>query len=172
MDCDEQHEPASIPDFLQAIRAGRSDVVSGSRYLRASARDDDAPGDRRRVNATLTAELNDALGAVARDDGRPVLGTPMTDAFCGFKAYRTAATARLALDVDGYDFPMQFWVQAAAHGLAIEEIPVPRIYLDPTRSFGAALDDADHRLETYRATMRRELARCAGMLDARRAGAA
>lgn len=172
MDCDEQHEPASIPDFLQAIRAGRSDVVSGSRYLRASARDDDAPGDRRRVNATLTAELNDALGAVARDDGRPVLGTPMTDAFCGFKAYRTAATSRLALDVDGYDFPMQFWVQAAAHGLAIEEIPVPRIYLDPTRSFGAALDDADHRLETYRATMRRELARCAGMLDARRAGAA
>ena len=33
MDCDEQHEPASIPDFLEAARQNRADIISGSRYL-------------------------------------------------------------------------------------------------------------------------------------------
>ena len=172
MDCDEQHEPASIPDFMQSIRAGDADVVSGSRYLRPSGRDDDAPADRRTINATLTRELNELLGDVRADDGSRVFRAPMTDAFCGFKAYRTEATSRLALDVAGYDFPMQYWVQAAAHGLVVREIPVPRIYLDPKRSFGASLDDPTHRLEVYRATMRRELERCAPLLEARRAGVA
>ena len=172
MDCDEQHEPASIPDFMQSIRAGDADVVSGSRYLRPTGRDDDAPADRRTINATLTRELNELLGDVRADDGSRAFRSPMTDAFCGFKAYRTEATSRLALDVAGYDFPMQFWVQAAAHGLAVREIPVPRIYLDPKRSFGAALDDPTHRLEVYRSTMRRELGRCAPLLEARRAGVA
>jgi dolichol-phosphate mannosyltransferase len=165
MDCDEQHEPASIPDFMQAIRAGTADVVSGSRYLRASVRDDDAPRDRRAINRTLTAEIN-----AARAGHAPALGPGITDAFCGFKAYRTAALRGLALDVDGYDFPMQFWVQAVAHGLRVEEIPVPRIYVDLDRSFGEELDDPTRRINLYRATFARELARCEALLAARRAG--
>jgi len=173
MDCDEQHEPASIPDFLQAIRAGGSDVVSGSRYLRASARDDDAPRDRRSINATMTREVNALLGGVRSvDPGRTVLGNGITDAFCGFKAYRVGAVRELRLDVDGYDFPMQFWVQAAAHGLRVEEIPVPRIYVDLNRSFGDGLDDPGHREALYRATLQRELARCAPLLEGRRAAPA
>ena len=36
MDCDEQHEPAAIPSFIEAIERGRADVISGSRYLRWS----------------------------------------------------------------------------------------------------------------------------------------
>ena len=173
MDCDEQHEPASIPDFMQAIRANTADVVSGSRYLRASARDDDAPRDRRDINRTLTAEINATLGDVpARAGHAPALGTGITDAFCGFKAYRTAALRGLALDVDGYDFPMQFWVQAVANGLRIEEIPVPRIYVDLDRSFGEELDDPARRINLYRATFTRELARCEALLAARRTGVA
>jgi dolichol-phosphate mannosyltransferase len=167
MDCDGQHSPASIPDFLQAIRADACDVVSGSRYLRPMPGDDDAPGRRREVNMTLTAEVNRRLGAVPSASGsRPAFGPGLTDAFCGFKAYRVAALRALALDVDGYDFPLQFWVQAAAHGLRVDEIPVPRIYLDPNRSFGTGLDDADRRLALYRTTLERELARCAVRLRA------
>lgn len=167
MDCDEQHCPSSIPDFLQAIRADSCDVVSGSRYLRQNAADDEAPGRRREVNLRLTQEINARLGQVPSASGtRPVLGGGLTDAFCGFKAYRVSAVRALTLDVDGYDFPMQFWVQAAAHGLRVDEIPVPRIYVDPNRSFGAELDDADRRLAFYRATFERELARCAPRLRA------
>jgi dolichol-phosphate mannosyltransferase len=92
------------------------------------------------------------------------LGLRLTDAFCGFKAYRVAPLADLELDIDGYDFPMQFWVQAAAAGLRIGEIPVRLIYNDPGRSFGGPLDDADNRLAVYRRTFERELIRCAGRL--------
>ncbi len=165
MDCDEQHSPASIPEFLEAIRADNTDVISGSRYLRPSPEDTDAPGRRREVNMTLTAEINACLGAVPAASGaRAALGTGITDAFCGFKAYRVASLSTMSLDVDGYDFPMQFWVQAVAHGLRVDEIPVPRIYVDPNRSFGVALDDPTRRLALYRATFERELARCTGRI--------
>ena len=148
MDCDEQHEPAQIPDFVHAIERGDADVVSGSRYLRDDAGDDDAPASRRKVNESITAELNQRLG----------LG--ITDAFCGFKAYRVGATRNLTLSVDGYDFPLQFWVQAAANGLRVREIPVRRIYKDLNRTFGGDLDDPERRLRVYRETMHRELQRC------------
>jgi glycosyltransferase involved in cell wall biosynthesis len=145
MDCDEQHEPRFIPDFLRAIRDDHADIVSGSRYL--SREGDAAPPDRRRINRTITAELNEALG------------WSLTDSFCGFKAHRTESMSRLRLDVTGYDFPLQFWVQAAALGLRVREIPVSRVYVDLNRTFGNGLDDPSHRLATYRATLARELAR-------------
>ncbi|MEY3142485.1 MAG: hypothetical protein RLY21_978, partial [Planctomycetota bacterium] len=152
MDCDEQHEPASLPAFVDAIRRGASDVVSGSRYMDESLPGDPAPEDRRRINALLTREINERLS----------LG--ITDAFCGYKAYRATACANLALDVNGYDFPMQFWVQACAAGLRIEELAVRRIYVDMTRTFGSGLDVPDRRLAVYRETMHREIRRCARRL--------
>ncbi len=152
MDCDEQHEPAAIPRFIEAIKRNRSDVISGSRYLLATSLDDAPPRDRRQINTAMTRELNEHLGL------------SLTDAFCGFKAYRVSACDQLSLDVAGYDFPMQFWVQAAAFGLRIEEIPVRLIYNDPSRSFGGPLDNPVSRLEHYRRTMRRELERWASLL--------
>ncbi|MHC4416062.1 MAG: glycosyltransferase family 2 protein [Planctomycetota bacterium] len=152
MDCDEQHEPAAIPQFMDAIERDRADVISGSRYLLKTPLDDSPPKDRRVINASITAELN------AR------LGLSLTDAFCGFKAYRVSACDRLSLDVDGYDFPMQFWVQAVAHRLRIEELRVRLIYHDPTRSFGGPLDDPGSRLDHYRGTMHGEIERCAASL--------
>ena len=123
MDCDEQHEPAAIPDFVKAIGDDDADVISGSRYLEASSMVDTLPEDRRRINSTITNQLNETLNL------------KLTDAFCGFKAYRVAACSKLQLDVDGYEFPMQFWVQAVANG-SIRELPVSLIYNDPGRSFG------------------------------------
>jgi len=155
MDCDEQHEPAAIPRFIEAIEADRSDVISGSRYLQSSLHDDVPPSDRRTINKTITEELNRRLGL------------SLTDGFCGFKAYRVDACSRLSLDVDGYEFPMQFWVQAAANGLRIEEIPVRLIYNDPARSFGGPLDNPESRLAHYTCTLHRELRRCADRLPRR-----
>jgi dolichol-phosphate mannosyltransferase len=53
--------------------------------------------------------------------------------------------------------PLQVWVQAARLGLRIKELPVPRIYLDATRSFGTTLDNANERLEYYRRVIMKEL---------------
>jgi len=36
----------------------------------------------------------------------------------------------------GYAMPLEVWVQAAAAGLRIVELPVPLVYLDLARSFG------------------------------------
>jgi glycosyltransferase involved in cell wall biosynthesis len=153
MDCDEQHEPASIPRFIDHITADRCDVISGSRYHQQSIAQDAPPNDRRAINQTITDELNSRLGL------------SLTDAFCGFKAYRISACERLCLDVDGYDFPMQFWVQAVAHRLKIEEIPVRLIYNDPSRSFGGPLANPTSRLDLYRRTMHREILRCQSRLS-------
>ncbi|HEY6564727.1 MAG TPA: glycosyltransferase family 2 protein, partial [Pirellulaceae bacterium] len=132
IDCDGQHEPQLIPGFADACRD--VDLVSGSRYLLDFAEDSAAPEDRRRINQIITRELNQQFEL------------SITDAFCGFKAYRVTSLRRLRLSEDGYAMPLQLWVQAARLGLRIRELPVPRIYLDAKRSFGGALDDAETRL--------------------------
>jgi len=155
MDCDEQHEPASIPDFLEAIHENRADIISGSRYLIPLSEQDSTgspPPERRAINGIITTELNTRLGL------------SLTDAFCGFKAYRVGALAGMRLEENGYAFPMQFWVQAVAAGLSIEEIPIKLIYNDLTRSFGGPLDDRDIRLAHYRRVLHCELKRCANRL--------
>ncbi len=137
MDCDGQHEPARIPVLLEAIHD--ADIVSGSRNLRDFRQSSlPTPLDRRQINETITAELNEALGL------------NLTDAFCGFKAYRVPALARLHVTETGWGMPLQLWVQAARAGLRIKEVGVPRIYLDPTRAFGGMLNDAEKRLAYYR----------------------
>ncbi len=135
MDCDGQHEPARIPVLLEAIHD--ADVVSGSRYYRDFRQDTPAPTDRRFINATVTAELND----------RYHLG--ITDAFCGFKAYRREALEKLRITEDGWGMPLQLWVQAARQGLRVKEIGVPRLYLDPNRAFGGVMNDPEARLAYY-----------------------
>ena len=156
MDCDEQHEPAFIPEFIRAIESDDVDVISGSRYLRHHQNDTVAPADRSEINRTLTLEINQYLNGAFE--------SPLTDSFCGFKAYRSAACHALQLNANGYEFPMQFWVQAAANRLRVREIAVPKIYLDPNRTFGNGLDDPDRRLSVYRDTLLHELERCHGRL--------
>jgi glycosyltransferase involved in cell wall biosynthesis len=151
MDCDEQHEPEMIPQFIRHIAADEWDLISGSRYLRPSTSDDLPPGDRRSINATLTSIINDLFGFT------------LTDAFCGFKAHRISALRRLQLDVPGYAFPMQLWPQAWAAELRIEEIPVRLIYNDPTRHFGGLLDDATHRMHHYLKVLAEETERAIRM---------
>ncbi len=135
MDCDGQHEPARIPVLLEAIHD--ADIVSGSRYLRDFRQDTQAPQDRQQINRLITTELNQRFGL------------NLTDSFCGFKAYRREALCRLTVTETGWGMPLQVWVQAARAGLRIKEIGVPRLYLDPNRTFGAGLDDAQARLAYY-----------------------
>jgi dolichol-phosphate mannosyltransferase len=154
MDCDGQHEPGRIPVLLEAIHD--ADLVSGSRYLRDFRQDDAAPEDRRRINRQITQEINQRFGL------------HLTDAFCGFKAYRKEALARLRITETGWGMPLQLWVQAACSGLRVKEVGVPRLYLDPNRAFGGVLDDEERRLAYYRGVIDAADAECA----ARKAAAA
>jgi dolichol-phosphate mannosyltransferase len=145
MDCDEQHEPEMIPEFISQIKTDCWDLISGSRYLKPIGDGDLPPTDRRAINATITSLVND------------LFRWNLTDAFCGFKAHRVSAMRLLRLTEPGYAFPLQLWPQVAAAGFRVTEIPVRLIYNDPTRHFGGALDDASNRLEHYLKVLNREL---------------
>jgi dolichol-phosphate mannosyltransferase len=152
IDCDGQHEPKRIPRF---VAAGKSvDIVSGSRYLKQYPGDSEPPAQRRWINQVVTAEINRRLGL------------SITDAFCGFKAYRNSAIRRLNLQEAGYAMPLELWVQAAKERMKIVELPVPLIYLDEKRSFGGVLDDAATRLEYYHQVLDRSIAAAGGLQPA------
>ncbi|NQW49381.1 MAG: glycosyltransferase family 2 protein [Planctomycetes bacterium] len=155
IDCDGQHQPQLIPDFIAAAGdSRRAQIVSGSRYLQQFPGDSQPPVSRRRINAEITAEINRRLGLA------------LTDAFCGFKAYTRHALQQLHLIETGYAMPLELWVQAAAADLRIVELPVPLVYLDLARSFGGALDDAATRLAYYQCVLdRAEAAVAAAALD-------
>ena len=144
IDCDGQHQPGRIPYLASPCRS--VDIVSGSRYLKQFPGDSLPPPLRRWINRQVTAEINRRLGL------------HLTDAFCGFKAYRVAALQSLMLTEPGYAMPLQLWVEAAHAGMKIVEHPVPLIYLDEQRSFGGVLDDAATRLEYYHLVLDRAIA--------------
>ncbi len=146
IDCDLQHEPRLIPQFLTTL--ARFDIVSGSRYHPdAPGGQDPVPPDRLALNAEITRILNELTGYV------------LTDAWCGFKAYRAAGLARMQLDERSYGMPLQVWIQAARLGLTVTEIPVPRIYKNPERRFWGGLDEPDMRRTYYLSVIDREVSR-------------
>ena len=137
IDCDGQHEPQRIRDFVKEYERTGADIISGSRYLKSFGENTVVPIERRRINHHVTEVLN------AR------LQLNLTDAFCGFKSYKVDSLANLRLTETGYAMPLELWVQAACHEFDIIEYAVPLIYLDATRSFGGVLDDGDTRLKHY-----------------------
>ncbi|MDZ4167970.1 MAG: glycosyltransferase family 2 protein [Coriobacteriia bacterium] len=145
MDCDGQHEPEHIPEFLAALES--CDIASGSRYLPESPAVGTAPPERQDVNRRVTASIN------------AVTGWAITDAFCGFKAYRASAIRAMTLTEPGYALPLEVWAEAHWAGLCVIERPVARIYFDGDRSFGADLDDPERRHGYYLRVWERALNR-------------
>lgn len=147
IDCDGQHQPHLIGQFVEQLAASDCDVISGSRYLQAFDGNSIPPIEHRRINHQITELLNARFG----------LG--LTDSFCGFKAYRVDSLRHLQLTETGYAMPLQLWVQAACLRWRISELPVPLVYVDETRTFGAGLDDGDRRLKYYLDVIEQSLAR-------------
>lgn len=137
MDCDRQHQPAQIQQFIDLASYCDCDLVSGSRYMIDMPGNDAPPPERQGINKRITRLAND------------VLGLEITDAFCGYKAYQVPSLRWLAPTIPGYAFPMQHWVQVARAGFKMRELAVPIIYNDPNRHFGGLLDDSDVRYQHY-----------------------
>lgn len=144
LDCDGQHQPQRIPRFVSACE--NADIVSGSRYLKKYEGDSQPPAQRLFINRQITRQINQRLGLC------------LTDAFCGFKAYRVSSLRSLKITDFGYAMPLEVWVQASMLGMRIIEVPVPLIYLDLSRSFGGALDEAETRMRYYNECLERSIA--------------
>jgi dolichol-phosphate mannosyltransferase len=135
IDCDGQHEPQRIREFVDEYERTGADLISGSRYLEQFGSNTPVPVERRRINHHITQVLNARLG-LNKVDSLP----------------------QLRLTETGYAMPLEFWVQAACHSFEIVEFPVPLIYLDESRSFGGQLDNGDTRLKYYLDVLERSLA--------------
>ncbi len=96
IDCDGQHQPRLIPELAAAVfplNAAPSerpiDIISGSRYLHTFEGNSKPPEERRQINAEITQLVNDRLGL------------DLTDAFCGFKAYRVESLKQIKITDTG-----------------------------------------------------------------------
>ena len=136
LDCDGQHEPSLIPElaagWTRPTSSPAAATCASSTRARSLPRSGGGSTSRSRAGSTSASGLH------------------LTDAFCGFKAYRRSALEHFDITDDGYAMPLQVWVQAVQHGLKIVEVPVPLIYLDENRAFGGSLDDSTYRLNHYR----------------------
>ena len=118
-------------------RAGTSSRAAAT--CPSSGSGDPAPPERREINERVTAVVNAASP-----------GWALTDAFCGFKAYRAARRSTASGSTSrGYAMPLELWAKAWRAGSAVREMPVERIYCDHDRSFGAELDDPEARYAYY-----------------------
>ncbi len=112
MDADFSHDPAAIPQFLEAIKT--SDLVIGSRYLRGITV----------VNWPLSRLI---LSYGANKYTRFVTGLPIQDATGGFKCFRRDVLANLPLDrirSEGYSFQIEVNFICWKKGFRITEIPI------------------------------------------------
>jgi len=137
IDADGQHDPSYIPKFLDEIKKGY-DIVSGTRYHPESPVRTIVLDNPKKINDEIVKFLNEKLGI------------SLTDAFCGFKAYRVNKLSELKLTVTDYAFPLQVWVQAVMKGFRIREIPVPLIYLNPRKDYDKILGSVEDTITYFK----------------------
>ena len=112
MDADLSHDPADVPRLLDALQD--ADLVIGSRYVPGGGVSNWGRGRR-------------LLSAAGNLYARMWLGYKIKDSTAGFRAYRTAALARIDLDTiasEGYGFQVEMTRRFHKAGLRIREVPI------------------------------------------------
>ncbi len=112
MDSDRSHDPAHIPEFLDA--AQEYDLVLGSRYLRGVTV----------INWPMSRLL---LSFFANKYARIATGLPFTDTTGGFKCYHRRVLEGIDLDAirsEGYSFQIETTFRAWRKGFKIGEIKI------------------------------------------------
>ena len=119
MDADFSHDPAHLPQFLNAIQG--CDLVLGSRYRN---------GRVTVVNWPMTRLL---LSYCANIYARVVTGLELGDATGGFKCFRRSVLEAIPLDEvrsNGYAFQIEMSFRAVRKNFRITEIPI--VFVDRT----------------------------------------
>ena len=119
MDADFSHDPAHLPQFLEAIKD--ADVVLGSRYRK---------GKVTVVNWPMTRLM---LSYSANLYARFVTGLPLDDSTGGFKCFRSTVLKAIDLDAvrsNGYAFQIETTYRSWRRGLRIRELPI--VFMDRT----------------------------------------
>ncbi len=110
MDGDASDDPRELPLLVEPIRAGRADLVIGSRTL----------GSQEAWALLPQARYGNALATLLI---RLLFGRRVTD-LGPFRALSRDAYRAIGPDDTGFGFPVQMQVRALARGLRVEEVPV------------------------------------------------
>jgi glycosyltransferase involved in cell wall biosynthesis len=145
LDGDGQHPPGELPRLLEPVRAGRADVVIGSRFVAES---------QYRMGATRT------VGRVLLQRLLVWLGGPeITDPTSGLQALARPAFRLCCSDFYPTDFPdIDVLLLLHRHGLRIVEIPVAMAPSPPGKvALHGGLRDAYYMYKMLLATFRSRL---------------
>jgi dolichol-phosphate mannosyltransferase len=119
MDADFSHDPAHLPQFLEALTG--ADLVLGSRYLEG------------RVTVVNWPIARLLLSYTANVYARLITGVPLWDATGGFKAFHRRVLEHVRLDrveSEGYSFQIEMNLRTWKAGFTIREIPI--VFVDRT----------------------------------------
>lgn len=119
MDADFSHDPAHIPQFIEALQEG--DLVLGSRYLHG------------RVTVVNWPISRLVLSYFANVYARFVTRLPVADATGGFKCFRRKVIQAIDLDKvesEGYAFQIEMSLRAWRLGFRLVEVPI--VFVDRT----------------------------------------
>jgi glycosyltransferase involved in cell wall biosynthesis len=123
---DNQYDATRIPSMIQPILDGKADMVLGSRLLsgRRATLKGGMPIWKYISNRFLTTVEN------------LVLGTRLSEAHTGFRAYsrELLTTIPFLLNSDDFVFDSEVIAQAVAFGFKIAEVPVPTRYFPEASS--------------------------------------
>jgi glycosyltransferase involved in cell wall biosynthesis len=112
LDGDMQHNPHSIPRFIDRINEG-FDVVVGSRYATQS---DEMPFVRKLSNLITTQAL------------RVFFKVPVTDSQSGFRAFRKEVLEAISVRDNGFAAETEILIDAQRAGFQISEVPIATNY--------------------------------------------
>ncbi len=119
MDADFSHDPAHLPQFLEAVEG--ADVVIGSRYRNG------------RVTVVNWPVARLLLSFAANVYARVITGLQLFDSTAGFKCFRRQVLETVDLDAvksSGYAFQIEMNFRAWKKGFRIVEIPI--VFVDRT----------------------------------------
>ncbi len=118
---DGQYAPELLPDMVEPIRAGRADMVNGSRMMH--------PGDARRGGMPLYKYVGNRILTRYQN---AVSGLELSEWHSGYRAFSVPALAQIPFEEnsDDFDFDTEVLLQLAASGSRIVEIPIPTFYGD------------------------------------------
>jgi dolichol-phosphate mannosyltransferase len=110
-DADLEYDPNDYVPMLEALRAGRGDVVYGSRYL----------GRGRHPNQSLAAYLGGRSLSLA---ALILAGRYLTDTVTALKLFHRDQLATLTLETSGFELDHEITAKMAQRGARIVEVPI------------------------------------------------
>jgi dolichol-phosphate mannosyltransferase len=127
-DADLEYDPNDYVPMLEALVAGRGDVVYGSRYM----------GRGRHANQSLAAYLGGRSLSLA---ALVVTGRYLTDTVTALKLFHRDQLAGIALDTSGFELDHEITAKMAHRGARFVEVPIR--YAPRTREEGKKIGMRD-----------------------------